>query len=128
MAGELISDNAYDAALDYIDTNAETVYICSQAPTTYTEASSTYKLGTKTSAAVGTPTAGDTDGRKVVITAITDGTVDSSGTATHWALCKDSATAELLAAGPLASSQVVTSGNTFTLPATDVTLRDATQT
>lgn len=120
-----ISDNIFDNGLSYATTNGETLYITSQEATTYAEANSTYKLGTKTSVTVGSPAAGATDGRRVIISAITDGSVDGTGTATHWALCKDSATSELLATGALTSSQAVTSGNTFTLDAISVTIRDA---
>ena len=128
MAGEFIADNILDQGLNYLDTNGETLYLTSQAATTYAEASSTYKLATKTSIAISAPQNGDTDGRKCVVSAITDGTVNTTGTATHWAICKDSATSELLVAGPLSASQALTAGNEFTLDAIDVTLRDATVT
>ena len=128
MAGEFIADNAFDNGLTYIDSNGETLYITSQVATTYAEANSTYKLGTKTSITIGVPEAGATDGRRVIVSAITDGTVDSTGTATHWAVCKDSPTSELLATGPLTSSQAVTASNTFTTDALSITFRDATVT
>jgi hypothetical protein len=73
---------------------------------------------------VGSPTNGATDGRKVVVPAITDGSVTASGTASHWALTNASNT--LIATGSLTSSQSVTNGNTFTLDAIDITIRDAT--
>lgn len=120
-----IADNIFDNGLAYLNTNGETVYITSQEATTYTEASSTYKLGTKSSATFGSPANGVTDGRRVIISAITDGSVGATGTATHWAAAKDSATAELLSTGALSASQAVTSGNTFTLDAISITLRDA---
>jgi hypothetical protein len=120
-----ISDNIFDNGLAYATTNGETLYITSAEATTYAEASATYKLGTKASATVGSAVAGATDGRRVIVSAITDGTVNTTGTATHWALCKDSATSELLATGALSASQGVTSGNTFTLDAISITIRDA---
>ena len=43
------------------------------------------------------------------------GTVDATGNAGYWALCKDTATSELLATGALDTAQDVTIGNTFTL-------------
>lgn len=119
-----LSDNVLDNGLQYLTDNGAALYICSQQPTTYTEATSTYALGSKTSLTVGSPTNGDTSGRKVVIPAITDGSVTSTGTATHWALVKTTATTELLATQALGSSQAVTSGNTWTLGATDITLPD----
>lgn len=119
-----LTDNALDSGLSYLNTNGDRVDICSQEPTTYTEATSTYTLGNKTSASVGAPTNGDTSGRKVVVAAITDGSVTATGTASHWALVKTTATTELLAAESLSSSQAVTSGNDFTLGAIDITIPD----
>ena len=110
-----LPDASLDALLNYVQDSVESLYICNAEPTTYTEASSTYKLGTKTSPTVAEPSDRGGGGRECIISAITDGTVDTTGTASHWALCKDSATSELLAAGDLASTQSVTSGNTFTL-------------
>lgn len=120
-----IHDDVFDNGLSYITTNGSRIDICSQEPTTYTEATSTYTLGNKTSLTVGSPTNGDTNGRKVVVPAITDGSVTGNGTASHWALTKVTATTALLAANSLASSQAVTSGNTFTLTAIDITIPDA---
>lgn len=118
------SDNAQDAALDYIRDNAGALHICSSDPTTYTEATSTYSLGSKTSPTIGTVTNGDTSGRKINVNAISDGSVSGTGTATHWAIVKTTATTELLASGSLSSSQSVTNGNTFTLTAFDIELPD----
>ena len=117
-------DNVYDSGLSYITSNGTRIDICSQEPTTYTQATSTYTLGNKASLTVGSPTNGATDGRKVVVPAITDGSVTATGTASHWALTNASNT--LIATGSLTSSQSVTSGNTFTLDAIDITIRDAT--
>jgi len=117
-------DNVYDSGLSYITSNGTRIDICSQEPTTYAQATSTYTLGNKASLTVGSPTNGTTDGRKVVVPAITDGSVTATGTASHWALTNASNT--LIATGSLTSSQSVTSGNTFTLDAIDITIRDAT--
>ena len=119
-----ITDEAYDQGLDYLDTNGTRVDICSQEPTTYTEAVTTYSLGNKTGLNTGATVAGAVDGRRVIVPAITDGSVTGTGTATHWALT-DGATLRL-ATGPLTSSQAVTNGNTFTLDAISITFRDAT--
>lgn len=120
-----LNDEVLDQGLDYADTNGTRIDICSQEPTTYAEATSTYTLGNKTGLNTGATTDGDTDGRKVVVPAITDGSVTGNGTATHWALTDGSAI--LVATGSLSSSQAVTSGNTFTLDAIDITKRDATE-
>jgi len=125
MAGEFIADYIFDLALAELDTNATHLYICSQAPVTFTEATTTYALGNKATPSIGAPTNGDSNGRKVVVAAITDGTVSGTATATHWAITKTGGST-LMATGPLAAPQSVTSGNVFTLAAFNITIADAT--
>ena len=119
----MIIDAAKDAALDYIRTNATVLYICNALPTTYAQASATYKLGTKTSPTIGANGAGTPDGRKATVAAITDGTVDSAGTASHWAICSGSA---LLATSTLSASKSIVTGSPFTLAAFDIRIAEAT--
>ena len=109
----MLNDEVFDSGLDWIDTNALRLDICSQDPATYAEATSTYSLGNKTSLNPNAPADRSGGGREVVIPAITDGSVTATGTATHWALTNGSDS--LIATGALSSSQGVTSGNTFTL-------------
>jgi hypothetical protein len=117
-----LNDDVLDGALDVlIDATSKVLHICSQEPTTYTEASSTYTLGNKSSPTVGTKANGDVSGRKCTISAITDGSVTGTGTATHWALVDGT---RLLATEALSSSQSVTSGNDFTLTAIDIEFPD----
>jgi hypothetical protein len=119
-----LNDALFDAALTELDT-ATTIHICSALPATYTAATSTNTLGNKSFGAGGCFGAianGATSGRKVSSTAITDGTVTGTGTATHYAVVDGT---RLLAAGALSASQAVTSGNTFTLASFDVTFPDA---
>jgi hypothetical protein len=118
-----LADYILDLALAELDTATTTLYITSAEATTYTQAASTYKLGTKTSLSIGAPGDRTPNGRKVTVAAITDGVVDSTGTATHWAITKDGTT--LMATGALSASQAVTSGNTFTLGAFDIGIPDA---
>lgn len=118
-----ISDEIFDQGLDYADTNGTRIDICSAEPTTYAEATSTYTLGNKTGLNTGATENGATDGRRVIVPAISDGSVTGTGTATHWALTDG--TSVLLATGALSSSQAVTSGNTFSLDAISITIRDA---
>jgi len=108
-----------DLALAYLDTSGNRLDICSQEPTTYTEATSTYTLGNKTSLSIGAPEARTPDGRKVIVAAITDGDVTATDTATHWAISDTSGT-RLIATGSLSAPQAVTSSNTFTLGAFDI--------
>jgi len=120
-----INDAVLDTALNYIKTNVENLYVCSAQPTTFAEASSTYKLGTKVSPATGTITNGDVSGRKLPVTAITDGTVNSNGTATWIALTDDSASM-LLCAQELNASKAIVTGSPFTLTTFDIELPDPT--
>lgn len=120
-----INDIVFDNGLSQITANVTTLFICSAEPTTYAQASSTFKLGTKTSFTCPSPSnAGTGTGRRIACPAVSSGgTIDSSGTATHWAICSGSV---LYAAGPLSASQVVTAGNSFTLTTFDVIIRDPT--
>lgn len=127
MAGEFIADIVKDSGLSYADANGTRIDICSTAPTTYAQATSTYTLGNKTGLNTGAPADAATGtGRRVTVPAITDGNVTGTGTAAFWALTDGASV--LIAAGPLSASQGVTSGNTFTLDAIDIIIRDATVT
>jgi len=118
-----LHDDVFDNGLTVLDTLVENLYICSTLPTTFTEASVTYKLGTKATPTVSAPADRAGGGRKVTVSAITDGVVSANGTAGFYALTDDSLS-KLLAANNLASTQVVTSGNTFTLTAFDIGIPD----
>ena len=118
-----LSDAILDAALQKIEDDTENLYICSAEPSTYAEAQSTYKIGTEASPTFTGPAAGDASGRKLTVDAISDGTVDATDTATHWALTDNSASA-LLAWGSLDASESVTASNTFSLPAFDIEITD----
>ena len=119
----LLDNTVFDSGLSVLDTLADILYICDTAPTTYTEASSTYALGNKAAPTVGAPADAGGGGRQVTVSAITDGTVTGTGTAAYWALCDESESA-LLAAGDLSAGQSVTSGNTFTLTEFTISIPD----
>lgn len=80
---------------------------------TYTEANATFKLGTKTSPSLSLVD-GTGGGRAAQCAAFTDGSVGTSGTASHWAVI-DTANSRLISSSPLSASQAVTSGNTWSL-------------
>ena len=120
-----INDTSLDALLQDIQDNVEELHICSQEPTTYAEATATYSLGQKTALVMNEPTDKAGGGRESIIPAITDGVVDGTGTVTHWALVKATATTRLLATGALSASQAVTDGNPFTLTEFAVGVPDA---
>lgn len=117
-----IADTVFDNGLTVITTNGDRLDICSSEPATYA-AVATASLGNSV-VTTGSPANGAVDGRRVIVGAITAGTVTATGTATHWALTDG--TGVLYATGALAASQAVTSGNTFTLDAISITIRDAT--
>lgn len=118
-----VNDEVLDQGLDWLDTNGTRLDICSQEPTTYAEATSTYTLGNKTGINPAAPSDRSPNGREVVIAAIADGSVTGTDTATHWALSNGSDT--LVATGALSASQAVTSGNTFTLTEFAIGIPDA---
>ncbi|OGO35665.1 MAG: hypothetical protein A2W35_05335 [Chloroflexi bacterium RBG_16_57_11] len=120
-----LNDRVLDNGLTVLDTEANRLDICSSEPTTYGQATTdgAVSLGNKTSLSIGVPSDRTPTGRKVTVAAITDGTVTDTNTATHWAIT-DTGNSRLLATGALASSQVVTDGNTFTLAAFDIGIPD----
>lgn len=117
-----LHDDVFDNGLSAL-TNTENLYILSADPGLTWSNIASLGLGSKaapTVGAIGDRTGG---GRKRTVSAITDGSVTATGTATHYALTDDSLT-KILASGPLAASQGVTNGNPFTLTAFDVGIPD----
>ena len=121
-----IADRVLDNGLTVLDTEANRVDVTSQEATTYAEATSTYTLGNSTSVTISAPTDRSGGGRKVTMSAISDGSVTGTGTATHYAIV-DTSNSRLLVTGSLTASQSVTSGNTFSLEALDVGIPDPSQ-
>jgi len=95
---------------------ATVLHICASEPATYAEVAGV-TLGNKTPPTVSAPGARAGGGRKVVVSAITDGAVTADGTASHYAIVDGT---RLLAANTLAAGQVVTNGNPFALPPIDI--------
>jgi hypothetical protein len=118
------NDSVMDAALAVIATGT-ILTVCSAQPTTRTEAVTTYKLADVVMTA-GSGNGdylianGDVSGRKVSVLQQTDVPVDSSGTATHVAIC-DGTNLLLVTT---CTSQVLTAGNTVTVPAFDDEIAD----
>jgi hypothetical protein len=109
-----IGDLVFDSGLDHLDTEGDRLDITSEEATTYAGATSTHTLGNKTPLTISAPGDKGGGGREVTISAIADGTVTGTASATHWAISDDGSSV-LLCTGVLASAQSVTSGNTFTL-------------
>lgn len=123
-----LNDNTLDNGLAALKAAASDIFICSAEPATFTQATSTFALGTKALGAGNVYTAaiaaGSPSGRKltsVAIVAGAPGSVTATGTATHNAVTS-SGSSRLEVAQALSASQAVTSGNTFTLTAQDVRL------
>ena len=118
-----LNDRVFDEGLSVLDLEANEVHVTSAEATDYTEATSTYSLGSSSSLSIGAPSDRVGGGRKVSVTAIDDGTISGTGTVTHYALV-DTVNSRLLATAALTASQSVTSGNTFTLATFDIGIPD----
>jgi hypothetical protein len=119
-----MDDQSLDALLSDVKDNYQAEYICSAEPATYTEATSTYALGSKTSPATGAIGDRTGGGRKFTVSAINDGSVSADGTASHYAGV-DNTNSRLKVAEALSATQVVSNGNTYTLTAHDIGIPDA---
>lgn len=118
-----LNDRVYDNGLTVLDTEADEFHICNAEPATYAAATTTNSLGSTSSLSIGAPADRAAGGREVQVEAVTDGSVDTTGTASHYALV-DTANSRLLAAGALSASQSVTSGNTWATGAFKIGLPD----
>ena len=118
-----LADRVFDNGLTVLDTEANRLDICSTEPTTYTQATTTYTLGNKTSLSIGAPADRTGGGREVTVASFTDGSVTASGTAAYYAMT-DTTNSRLLATGSLSSSQAVTSGNTFSISSFKIGIPD----
>jgi hypothetical protein len=122
-----IADEVFDSGLDNLTGLSPTARIdinYGSEATDYNEATNTKSCGNETGITIPAAAAGAVDGRRVIVPAITAGDVTDDQTAGWWALTDGAAV--LWATGPLTATQAVTSGNTFTLDAISITIRDAT--
>jgi len=127
MAASLGS-HVLDNGISRLDADSTHIVVCDAEPTAYSLASvgAANTLGYKSfgaGGAFGSPGAGAPNGRKVDSNAITDGTITTGGTAKWWAAI-DSGNSRLDAHGSLSSSQVVASGNTFSLASFTIRIPD----
>lgn len=118
-----LHDDVFDNGLSSITDNTENLHILSADPGVTWGNIATGLLGSKATPTVSSPTDRSAGGREVTVSEIMLGVVSATGTATHFALTDDSAL-KILVSGPLDASQVVTSGNTFALPAITVGIPD----
>jgi hypothetical protein len=120
-----VHNDVLDASLDKIAT-ANIMTLCSQEPTTRTEAVTTYALAdvamTPGDGNDYTVSDGDTNGRKVRMAAKSGVTVDTTGTGNHVALC-DGTT---LLYVTTCTSKAVTASDQVNFPVWDVEIADPT--
>lgn len=119
-----LDDTVLDGALNILKNNTSQIAICNAQPLTYAQATVTFMLALKTglSAADFTGPVNDTSGRKLNVNAIAGLSVTNSGTAIYAAWCSGSV---LLAVTTIAS-QVLTAGNSITVPSHKVNMQDPT--
>lgn len=116
------TDAVLDGLLDVIALGT-ILTVCNAEPTTYTEAVTTFKLADVViDSGDFTKANGDTNGRKITVSQQADIPIDTTGTATHVAICTTSGT--LLRIVTTCTSQALTSGGTVTVPAFDYEVSD----
>lgn len=115
----MVQDSILDLALTEIRTYGDRIVLCSQIPTTFAEATSTYMLGYKDAPTINAPEAKAGGGRKIAISAITDGTVQNAGTASHYAIV-DVSESRLMVARALSASKALVTGSPWTLAQQDL--------
>lgn len=118
-----INDRVFDNGLTVLDTEADALHLTSQEATTYAQATSTYTLGNTTSLTISAPTDRSGGGREVNVSTIVSGNITGTGTASHYAIV-DTGNSRVLVTGSLTASQVVTSGNSFSLAGFSIGIPD----
>ena len=117
------SDLVLDNGPQYIKDNAILMTVCNAQPTTYAEATSTFKLADVVMASADfTLSNGDTSGRKVAVAAKSAVPIDTTGTAVFVALVDAAA----LLIVTTCTSQALTSGGTVDIPTWDDEIADPT--
>lgn len=118
------NDLMLDEAFDWVRDRVTQLVVCNAAPTTYAEATSTFKLASVQITSTDISLAdGDGGGRKMVIAAQTGVTVDTTDTANHVALAGSTGSTLLLVTE--CTTQALTTGNTVDFPAWDDEIDDA---
>ena len=104
-----------DSALSYLQSNGNSMTLCSAYPTTYLEATSTYMLAQVSLATTDyTIAAGDTSGRKVTVAQKDNVSVTNTGTVSHLAIV-DTVNSKVLLVTEVAT-QSLTAGNLVNIP------------
>jgi len=121
-----VHDNVLDAALNYIKNNSTRLCVCASQPTTYAQATASYKLAdvSISSADFGSPANGDSSGRKIQANAQSSVSIDSTGSAQHVALVK--VASSLLLYVTTTTTTGLTSGGKVNIGAWDIEIADPT--
>jgi hypothetical protein len=117
MSDLVLASRTLDYGLEELNQYADRIYVCTQQPTTYTEATSTYALGMKdlgVGLVFGSPADATPDGRQVSTAEVIDGEISTAGTVAAWAAV-DSVNSRLLATGILTGGMAVRVGQGFKL-------------
>jgi hypothetical protein len=125
--GKSAADATIDGGLDYIQTNVKALYVCTtDEPATFADASETtaYMMAKSTSltSASFTKANGDSSGRKITIAQQSSLSITQTTIAGHIALTST----DTLLLVTTCTTQVLTTGNTVTVPGWDVEIADPT--
>ena len=115
-------DSILDLGLQAIIDDTDILHICSAQPANYAGIAAV-SLGNKTTPTVGALTDGTINGRKITVSAITDGVTTADGTASY-AVLANAAGTQLLAVADISPAVAVLDAGTFTLTAFDLTFED----
>jgi|UniRef100_A0A7C3SIC7 hypothetical protein len=114
-------NDVYDGAWNVIKNNCNQMTVCSQFPTTRTEAVSTYMLAAVSMSSADFTLGAGSSGRKITVGA-KSGTVSTSGTATHVALVDGT---RLLYVTEC-QAQALTAGNQVNIPSWEAEIKAPT--
>ena len=115
-------DDVLRNGLEHVKNNADGYYACSQQPTTYTEATSTYALATTNVSSVDFTWSSAASGEQLTCASKSGISINDDGGLTHVALV-DSANSKLLIANTTSSQQLY-AGNQLNLPSWNMTSKD----
>ena len=116
MANYLHPDVLDNGLVTLTNATSTVLHLCSGTQPTTRALAISQTVANKASPTISAPGARTPDGRKVTISAITDGTVTATATETCWALIDGT---RLLAVGD-SNDQAVTAGNVMTSNAIDI--------
>ena len=117
-------DAIMDAGLTWIISNTTEMVVCSDQPTTYGEAFTSYKLGIETSVTVGAVGAGASSGRAVAVPAKSSVAITAGSSATHIALVK--ASGSVLSYVTTISTQAVSASDKMNIATWNIKIADVT--